>query len=180
MAKLSLMADRPPDDIDQLLRGLEEALADAGVDIEDPGFWEQVRDEVDDAVQVALDQKMQVLDGGGEDSDRPTDRSHLHVAGEGGDAPTRPVRVVRVRAHERSRRGESGRIDVAEGAWQTVLRSGAARGYRIHITRGVLDVALEGELVERVSAGQSLDVEASQIRVQGAEGGAKGRFERLP
>jgi len=174
------MADRPPDDIDLLLRGLEEALSGAGVDIDDPEFWEQVRDEVDDAVQVAIDQKMQVLDGGGEDSSTPTDRSHLRVAGEGEKDPGRTVRVVGVRARERVRRGEAGRIVVAEGGWQTLLRAVEPRCYRIHVRIGLLDVALDGELAERVSAGQSVDVEAASIRVQGAEGGAKGSFERVP
>lgn len=178
MTKLLLMAERPPDDIDLLLRGLEEALADAGVDIDDPSFWDQVREEVDDAVQVAIDQKMRVLDGGREGSGTPTDRSHLHVAGSG-EEPQRPIRVVRVRSRDRPRRGQVGRVEVAEGAWQTIVQAAAPRCYRLHVRQGTLDVALDGELAERVTAGQSLDVEATSIRVHGALGGAKGSYERL-
>ncbi|HJN78098.1 MAG TPA: hypothetical protein QGF58_29560 [Myxococcota bacterium] len=172
------MTERPPDDIDLLLRGLEEALAGAGVDIEDPGFWDQVRDEVDDAVADAIDQKMQLLDGGGEDSALPTDRSHLRIA-EDGEGRTRQVRVVRVRARDRVRRGGDGRIDVEGGGWQTIVRADTPRCYRIHVRAGVLDVALDGQLADRVASGQSLDVEAALVRVCGVDGASKGSFERL-
>ena len=174
------MSDVPPDDIDELLRGLEEALAGAGVDIDDPAFWDQVRDEVGQAVDEALDAADQrvpvvVLDGGGAGRATPADRSHLRVAGPG-DEPPRPVRVVRVATRKPGR--AAGRIQVREGAWQTLVRASQPRAYRVVVRDGSIDVAVDGELVERLEPGQSLDVEGAVVRVHGVSA-ARGSYERL-
>ncbi len=52
--------------------------------------------------------------------------------------------------------------------------------YRIHARSGQLDLAVDGELVERLAAGQSIDVEGVLLRVCAVEGAsATGLYRRL-
>ena len=168
------------DDHDELITTLETALRQAGVDVEDPAFWSELRSEVDRAVQEAVDEAglgqpteapgLRVLDGGADAGAPPPEPS----------APRETVsRVVRVRAPLRKSGREQGRIAVGEASWQTVLRAAEARAYRLSVDQGQLDVALDGELAERVLEGQCVDVEGRLIRVRAAEGKATGRFQRL-
>jgi hypothetical protein len=80
---------------------------------------------------------------------------------------------------------EAGWIHVAPGGaaqseWQTVYRGLSARLYRIACAQGCLDVTVDGESVERLVAGQSIDVEGAAIRVTSTEeGGAKGGYSLI-
>jgi hypothetical protein len=77
---------------------------------------------------------------------------------------------------------DAGWIHVAPGGaaqseWQTVYRGLSPRLYRIACAQGCLDVTVDGESVERLVAGQSIDVEGAAIRVTSTEeGGAKGGY----
>ena len=77
---------------------------------------------------------------------------------------------------------DAGWIHVAPGGaaqseWQTVYRGQTARLYRIACSQGCMDVTVDGESVERLVAGQSIDVEGTAIRVTSTEdGGAKGGY----
>jgi hypothetical protein len=69
--------------------------------------------------------------------------------------------------------------DEPEG-WQTVFRGESSRAYRIAAATGTLVLALDGVLAERVSAGQTCDVEGRMIRVRAAnEVDASGSYSRL-
>tara|TARA_B100000575_G_scaffold225952_2_gene186567 strand:- start:1547 stop:2206 length:660 start_codon:yes stop_codon:yes gene_type:complete len=62
-----------------------------------------------------------------------------------------------------------------EARWQAIYLGTNPRLYRIGCTAGILDVTLEGEPIERLTEGQSVDVEGTSIRVttehgQAAEG----------
>ena len=70
---------------------------------------------------------------------------------------------------------EAGWIHVAGGvstdsSWQTIYRGQSPRLYRIACSQGILDVAADGEVVERLRPGQSIDLEAGLIRVTTDEG----------
>jgi len=71
------------------------------------------------------------------------------------------------------------RLDHAAGIdqpWQTIFRGTATRLYRIWCSAGSLDVSVEGELVERLEGGQSIDVEGSVIRATTSEDVAHGTY----
>ena len=53
----------------------------------------------------------------------------------------------------------------AESTWQTIYAGLKPRLYRIACSNGSLDVTADGESVERLLAGQSIDVEGTAIRV---------------
>ncbi len=166
------------DDHDEIIATLEQALRQAGVDVEDPAFWSELRSEVDRAVQEAVDEAglgapvaespgLRVLQGG------PQAASEREASGS-------VTRVVRVQTPLRRKGQDQGRIAVGEASWQTVLRGAGPRAYRLSVTQGELDVALDGELVERVLTGQCIDVEGALIRVRAASGRATGSYQRLP
>jgi hypothetical protein len=52
-----------------------------------------------------------------------------------------------------------------EGTWQTVYFGARPRLYRIVCLQGTLDVTVDGNPIERLSQGQSIDTEAAAIRV---------------
>ena len=63
---------------------------------------------------------------------------------------------------------------------QTVYRGELARGYRLHCSQGPMRILLDGQPVETVDVGQSIDVEARLIRVQAVDGVVlQGCFIRL-
>ena len=74
-------------------------------------------------------------------------------------------------------------LDVLPGvpaAWQTVFRGDTARAYRIRCTAGILEIAADGVVVERLQRGQTVDVESRLIRVScGEDGPCQGRYARL-
>jgi len=124
------------------------------------------------------------------------------AADEGGDLNTAEPRVVTqvkvLRTPPRlssSRRvpdsvpglANAGWISVASGgeadaAWQTVYQSRDSRVYRLACTQGILDVTLDGEQIERLRPGQSIDVEGCLIRVSTPDGseGKGGYTQVLP
>lgn len=71
-----------------------------------------------------------------------------------------------------------GWIDLRPGehpAWQTLARLTQARMYRVACEEGVLDLFVDGEAVERLLPGQSVDVQGGTLRVR-ADGRARGRY----
>lgn len=65
---------------------------------------------------------------------------------------------------------EAGWIHVAGGdspdsAWQTLYKGPTSRLYRVACSQGTLDVTADGQSIERLRPGQSIDVEAQLIRV---------------
>jgi len=69
---------------------------------------------------------------------------------------------------------ESGWIHVNAGGppeahWQTVYRGHRLRLYRIACSKGTLDVTVDGEPIERLLPGQSIDTEGRAIRVTTTE-----------
>lgn len=67
-----------------------------------------------------------------------------------------------------------------ERPWQTVYRGDSPRPYRLACDDGAFELAVDGMAVERVSAGQTVDVEARVIRVRAVHHlGATGRYLRL-
>jgi len=65
-------------------------------------------------------------------------------------------------------------------AWQTVFRGDTARAYRIRCTSGILQIAVDGAVVEQLHHSQTVDVEARLIRVScGSDGACQGRYARL-
>ena len=69
---------------------------------------------------------------------------------------------------------ESGWIHVnasgpPEAKWQTVYRGHRLRLYRIACSKGTLDVTVDGEPIERLMPGQSIDTEGRAIRVTTTE-----------
>lgn len=70
--------------------------------------------------------------------------------------------------------GQAGWIQVAGGggaqsSWQTLYQGTRPRLYRIGCTQGSLDVTLDGAQVERLQAGQSIDVEGTMVRVSAVD-----------
>jgi hypothetical protein len=59
--------------------------------------------------------------------------------------------------------------DAPETAWQTIYHGTRPRLYRVACSTGNLDVTADGEAIERLSPGQSIDVEATAIRVTTTE-----------
>ena len=52
-----------------------------------------------------------------------------------------------------------------ETTWQTLYRGTRPRLYRVACSKGILDVSVDGEAIERLSPGQSIDVDGRAIRV---------------
>jgi hypothetical protein len=148
-----------------------------------------------------------VVEGGRSDSDPPTpgDKPNLRVAaptvGDDDDGMVAPpsnvvtkVKVLRTAPRSVSVQqvtdtvpglGVAGWINVvggdgADSAWQTIYQGRVARVYRVACTRGMLDVTRDGEPVERLRAGQSIDVEGCLVRVSAAEDeSAKGGYAQV-
>jgi hypothetical protein len=104
--------------------------------------------------------------------------------------PDVSVRIMRPHiesGHTRQKTTSSGlntagmiRLD-DEIMWQTLYRGQTPRTYRLHCNVGGLHVALDGEMLDEVRSGRTLDVEAQVIRVQASsQEGARGLFLRLP
>ena len=70
---------------------------------------------------------------------------------------------------------DDGSIRVEE-AWQTVYTGVHAAPYRITLGRGHMEVTVDDQIVAKLVAGQTTDVEGRSIRVRGS---ATGRYRRL-
>jgi len=166
--------------------GVREALRAAFGELSPP------EDDTPDKPQVTL------LDGGKdvefpEETDE-TPRPALRVAKPGdpeaegdGALPTSRVRVVRVGARPRVSIQETPlhlegglRVDPGEESWQTLFRGADPRTYRLACDDGILEVALDGQIADRLHPGQTMDVEARLIRVRaGSDVVMIGRYARV-
>ena len=66
-----------------------------------------------------------------------------------------------------------------EAAWQTLYRGLSPRLYRVACSTGTLDVTVDGEPVERLRPGQSIDVEGNAIRVTTEDGESLGGYVQV-
>ncbi len=161
---------------DDLVEGVREALREAGVEWDSPELLAEIREALDQVLAPAPP---------------PSGEPRLRVVDpdEVPDVPPGPsgssVRVVRVappslRATTPSANLDHGAIAVGGEGWQTLFRGSNPCAYRIHARSGQLDLAVDGELVERLAAGQSIDVEGVLLRVCAVEGAsATGLYRRL-
>ncbi len=181
-----------------LLEQVRDALEDAGL-----GAGE-VRDEVVHGVSEALralrgdgipgdlpeedvaDPSVGVVEGGRAPGAPPTPgpRPDLHVAsapeGEAVQEPAPPRVQVTLRTAPGLQALEGVACFVLEdGAAQTLYRGAAPHPYRVVADFGSLRLLLDGSPAETLEAGQSIDVDASHLRVLAEGGGAQGRFLRL-
>ena len=70
---------------------------------------------------------------------------------------------------------EAGWIHIAGGestasSWQTIYQGQIPRLYRVACSQGAIEVTADGEVVERLIPGQSIDLEATLIRVTTHDG----------
>ena len=176
------MSDQPPDDpTDDIIEQVNAALD--GLSITD----DATRDAVAAGLKEALGAlsamgvtptpgreapSVAVVEGGRAEDAPPTSGAppDLHIAAPPTDAqpasaaPT--ARVVVSRAPIRSRPAAAdpaGHIALAPGTRQTILRARQARAYRIHCTDGALRVLIDGQPLDTVAAGQSIDVEGAML-----------------
>ena len=137
-----------------------------------------------------------VIDGGREDETdecdaKPKEKPELRIV-ESDETVTPQVSTVgdvKVRViHPRTKTARTQRFDLhAQGeihlegrSWQTLFRGENIRTYRLCCRTGVLDVALNGALVEQLKPGQTIDVEASLIRVRAeSDEASSGSYVRL-
>ena len=117
---------------------------------------------------------------------RPALRVARPVVEEGEPVPTaerpprrRAVQVVSVAPEELPEAPvASGRFALAAGEWQTVFHGAGPRCYRLGCRAGRVGIYAEGEPSCELRAGQTVDIEASLIRLN-AEGVGKGWYTWL-
>ncbi|MBT3221424.1 MAG: hypothetical protein HN348_20260 [Proteobacteria bacterium] len=138
-----------------------------------------------------------VIDGGREGEEEVEDeveakpRPELHIVEDEesispevttmGDVKVRVIhphtKTARTRRFDLQAQGE---INLAGRSWQTLFRGESSRTYRLCCRTGVLDVALNGALVEQLKPGQTIDIEANLIRVRAeTDEEASGSYVRL-
>lgn len=176
-----------PDDL--LLDHLDRALSTLGV--LDDALRERVLDEIRTVLDDASEDRgpaigVHVLPGGGE---RPEDGDErtipaLRVV----DSPSPDIRVQVVRPPTRTGTPTRPR-DLAHGhvrleggpdVWQTLLHAVRPAAYRVHCDEGELHLVVDGELVGRLEAGQSVDVEGRVLRVRAcSDAPTLGRYRRV-
>ncbi len=182
---------------DALLDGVRQALEGVGttLDLELEVLTQAMAQESDPSVAL--------VEGGRSDADprTPGEKPDLRVAdlqdletdhGEKDTGSVRPiltqVKVLqtppRITTHAEAvpGLGQAGWIQVsgvggADAAWQTLYQGSRSRLYRIGCTQGLLDITLEGAQIERLRAGQSIDVEGCLVRVSAVdEGSGRGGY----
>ena len=184
---------------DALLQGVRDALEGMGgaIDMDIQVVTEGVTMDPDSDSEGGA---VSVVEGGRSEADprTPGEKPDLRVADLPGDGhtdevpmdasePAGPVltqvKVLRtgLRGSARSESipglGQAGWIQVAgnggpDGAWQTLYKGERSRLYRIGCTQGSLDVTVEGESIERLRAGQSIDVQGTLVRVSAVDDGS--------
>jgi hypothetical protein len=200
--------DDDDDLFEELMAQVDEAFA--ALELGDGKLGDAISDGVREALKAALSElpsvedggpqkpQVTVLDGGKDDeSSEETDetpRPELRVAeptDEAGEpsygSPSSRVRVVRVGARPRVSIQEtplhlegSLRVDPGEEEWQTLFRGADPRTYRLACDSGVLEVALDGQIADKIQPGQTMDVEARLIRVRaGSNAVMTGRYARV-
>jgi hypothetical protein len=198
------MSKRPPDDEDPILRSILDQVQDAfseGDAGPDDELQQSLLVGVRDTLRALLggeagEPSVTVVDGGRPDNAPPSKsgRPDLRVAGqedaeEGSSVPPPEVKVRVLRPAERQRRPASvtraaalqhGIVALdATGDSQWIYHGSSAARYRIYCTRGRMALPMgEGESLF-IGPGQSMDIEASKIRVFSEDGGAEGRYLHL-
>lgn len=180
---------------DALAEGVRQALEslESGVDLDVQILGEGFP--VQESVSV------EVVDGG-RDADDPrtkgetpelriADTDEVDLADVEASGMFTHVKVVRpqLRSEKGRRRplpglSEAGWIQVADNpdpksAWQTLYQGLRPRLYRIACSSGSLDVTVDGEPVERLCAGQTIDVEGTTIRVTTEEAESLGGYVQV-
>jgi len=187
-----------PNTRDALAEGVRQALesldADMDLDIEIVG-----RDSAD-TPKPAMD--VEVVDGGRSADSPPTEgkKPTLRIAEPSDDpstvtatdgqpyvtqvkvlqgSPVMPIRNPASQGHGWISIPNNG---TADGAWQTIYLGLRPRLYRLAcLPGGRLDVAVDGTQIERLSPGQSIDVEGLAIRVTSPDAdGAMGTYIPVP
>ena len=156
------------DDYDDLLAGVQDALREAGVHLDSPELLNGLRDALQD------------LDGAAAPDSPP--KLRVVTPDEGQDNPPSPSvqrRVIRIPRRAETLVPGAGALVLEAGTWQTVYRGNSAQTYRVACVTGALDLALDGELVERITPGQSVDVEGTLVRVHSADAAATGTYRRV-
>ena len=152
------------DEYDDLIDAVQQALGEAGMSLDSPELMAELRSALTEL-----------------GSPPPEGKPNLRVVEpDEPAAPSTTVRTVKLTRPVQSRLAAPnvGSVTVAKGAWQTVFRGAQSRPYRVAVDVGALDIAVDGELVERIGPGQTVDVEGALIRVQGAEA-SSGTYRRL-
>ena len=154
------------DDYDDLVDGVQDALREAGVHLDSPELLDGLRDalrELDGAATPPSPPNLRVVSTDDEPTEPPPTASRRSV-----------MRILR----PKSAPGNGGALVLDAGTWQTVYRGTSAQTYRVACVTGALDLALDGELVERITPGQSVDVEGTLVRVHSADA-ATGTYLRV-
>ncbi len=152
------------DSRDSIVEGLRQALESAA-DLE---------------LDISVSPEVVVLEGGRgwDEEDESTGertRPELRVIERDEEAPER-LRDVRVKVIDpkRLKRRRPGASTESEGTilvdssmeWQTIYRGSESATYRVWKADGGLQVALDGEWLETINPGQSIDVRGRLIRVR--------------
>lgn len=193
------MSDQPPDDpTDDIIEQVNAALTDLNI------TNDATRDAVAAGLKEALDAlaAMGALQGAGESKGSPSvavvegGRAEdapptggappdLHIAEPPDEpqpaAPPVTTRVLAMRSRARSERSSAstlGRIALEPGARQTILRALHVCAYRIHCTAGALRILVDGQPLDTIVAGQSIDIEGTMLQLTAAEA-ATGSYQRL-
>jgi hypothetical protein len=193
------MSDQPPEDpTSDLIEQVNAALTELNI------TNDATRDAVAAGLKEALDAlaamgvsltatetkgapSVAVVEGGRAEDAPPTGGAppDLHIAEppsstESAD-PTITTRVLVGQQRRRSARAApnaTGRIVLEPGTRQTILSARRVRSYRLHCTAGALRVLVDGQPLDTITTGQSIDVEGTMLQVSATDSAA-GSFQRL-
>jgi hypothetical protein len=171
---------------DALIDGVRQALdgLDSTIDLD-----------IEVVTDGSTEPQVSIVEGGRSDADpiTPGEKPDLRVADLPEDGSTDDVELDALRAARKvfskvkvlrmpgravqdaiPGLGQAGWIQVSGGgdtiaAWQTVYQGTRARLYRVGCTQGSLDIILDGAAVQRLSAGQSIDIEGCLVRVSAVD-----------
>jgi hypothetical protein len=147
-----------------------------------------LRDALPRGVREGLGAARDEEERGATRGDNVVDLDPGRAEAEPNDGPEGTVRVFRADRVPPSRAGRAplgaeGRIRCRPdpvNPWQTVYRGDPPRPYRLLVSAGALELSLDGVVVERLIAGQSIDIEARLIRVRSVDDDvALGSYVRL-
>lgn len=176
-----------------VIEQVSEALTSLGFTDTDDLIANEVRTALN-AVDMAptAPPTMRLIEGGL--SDKPTtdavDSGHLRPRDPEEDLSTTDIETVTVSVSLSPQLNASqpgmalplaeGRIEILGDARQTIFRATTARPYRIHCVEGLLQVWVEGDIVDTISEGQSIDTEGAHIAVLGTSDDCSlGHYYRL-
>ena len=193
------MSGQPPDDpTDDIIEQVNTALTDLNI------TNDATRDAVTAGLKEALDTlasmgiplqasepgrrpSVAVVEGGRAADAPPTGGAppDLHIADPREPpeetAPPLTTRVVVSKSQPRTERTVSaapGSITLEPDTRQTILRALHTRTYRLRCSEGSLKILVDGQPLDTLTAGQSIDVEGAMIQVTATEA-ATGSYQRL-